>query len=71
MLARVSASVGSNTRNPSVSPSRGIADDISVGTPTHNGERYIREALDSLLAQYYPNLELLISDSGNKTRHGA
>lgn len=33
--------------------------------PTHNGERYIREALDSLLAQDYPHFELLISDNAS------
>lgn len=33
--------------------------------PTHNGERFIREALDSLLAQDYPNVEILISDNGS------
>jgi glycosyltransferase involved in cell wall biosynthesis len=38
---------------------------VSIGLPTYNGERYIREALDSLLAQDYPNLEILISDNAS------
>lgn len=33
--------------------------------PTYNGERFIREALDSLLAQDYPNFEILISDNAS------
>jgi glycosyltransferase involved in cell wall biosynthesis len=38
---------------------------ISVGVPTRNGERYLREALDSLLAQTCPPAEILISDNAS------
>ena len=38
---------------------------VSIGMPTFNGELYIARALDSLLAQDYPNLELIISDNGS------
>ena len=38
---------------------------VSIGVPLHNGERYLREALDSLLAQDYPNLEIVISDNAS------
>lgn len=31
--------------------------------PLYNAERYVREALDALLAQDYPNFELIISDN--------
>src|SRR4030042_4089054 len=43
---------------------------VSIGMAVHNGERYIRQALDSLLAQDYDNFELIISDnaSTDKTR---
>jgi glycosyltransferase involved in cell wall biosynthesis len=41
---------------------------VSIGLPTYNGERYIREALDALLAQDYPNLRLLISDNASTDR---
>ena len=38
---------------------------VSIGLPTYNGERYIREALDSLVAQDYPNLEILVLDNAS------
>ena len=36
---------------------------VSIGMPVYNGERYIREALDSLLAQTFKDFELIISDN--------
>lgn len=33
--------------------------------PVYNGERFLREALDSVLAQTYANFELLISDNAS------
>jgi len=33
--------------------------------PVYNSERFIRQALDSLLAQDYPNFELIISDNAS------
>ena len=38
---------------------------VSVGIPVYNGERYIAEALDSVLAQDYPDLEIVISDNAS------
>lgn len=38
---------------------------VSVGLPVYNGERFLRAALDSLLAQDYPNFELTISDNAS------
>jgi glycosyltransferase involved in cell wall biosynthesis len=38
---------------------------ISIGVPVYNGQRYIRQALDSLLAQDYENFELIISDNAS------
>lgn len=38
---------------------------ISIGMPVFNGERYIRAALDSLLAQTYMDFELIISDNAS------
>lgn len=38
---------------------------ISIVMATYNGSRYIREQVDSLLAQTYPNLELLVIDDGS------
>ena len=38
---------------------------ISVVLPVYNGERYLREALDSLLAQTYEHLEIILIDDGS------
>lgn len=38
---------------------------LSIGMPVYNGERYIREALDSILAQTYTDFELIISDNAS------
>jgi len=38
---------------------------ISIGLPVYNGQRYIRQSLNSLLAQDYKNFELIISDNGS------
>ncbi len=43
---------------------------VSVGVPVYNGEATIRTAIDSLLAQTYPHIEIVISDncSNDRTR---
>jgi glycosyltransferase involved in cell wall biosynthesis len=38
---------------------------ISIGLPVYNGENYVRQALDSLLAQDYESFELIISDNAS------
>lgn len=38
---------------------------VSVCIPTYNGEKYLREALASIINQNYPNLEIIISDDGS------
>ncbi len=38
---------------------------VSIGMPVYNGEKYIREALDSLLSQTYTNFEMIISDNAS------
>src|SRR4030095_3279504 len=43
---------------------------LSVGLPVHNGERFIREALDSLLDQDYRDFELIISDNASTDETG-
>jgi glycosyltransferase involved in cell wall biosynthesis len=41
---------------------------VSIGMPIYNGERHVRQALDSLLAQNYDNFELIISDNASTDR---
>ena len=38
---------------------------ISVIIPVHNGEKYFAECLDSIAAQDYPDMELIIIDDGS------
>ena len=38
---------------------------ISVIMPVYNGEKYLREAIDSVLAQTYTNFELLLINDGS------
>jgi glycosyltransferase involved in cell wall biosynthesis len=38
---------------------------VSIGMPVYNGEPFIREALDSLLAQTFTDFELTISDNAS------
>jgi glycosyltransferase involved in cell wall biosynthesis len=38
---------------------------VSLGLPVYNGSNYLAEALDSILAQTYPNWELILSDNGS------
>jgi glycosyltransferase involved in cell wall biosynthesis len=44
-----------NTRRPS----------ISVGLPVYNGERFLRETLNSILTQTFEDFELIISDNAS------
>ncbi len=39
--------------------------EISVIMPVHNGEKYLREAVDSILSQTFSDFELLIIDDGS------
>jgi len=41
---------------------------VSIGLPVYNGERFLTETLDSLLAQTFENFELVISDNASTDR---
>jgi glycosyltransferase involved in cell wall biosynthesis len=43
---------------------------VSVGMPIYNAERYLEEALESLLAQSFDDFELVISDNASTDRTG-
>ncbi len=38
---------------------------VTLGLPIYNGERFVREALDSALAQTHPDVRIIISDNGS------
>lgn len=38
---------------------------VSIGLPVYNGERYLRQALDALLGQTFPDFELIIADNAS------
>jgi glycosyltransferase involved in cell wall biosynthesis len=38
---------------------------VSIALPVYNGERYLRDALDSILAQSFSDLELVIADNAS------
>jgi hypothetical protein len=41
---------------------------ITIGMPVYNGEPFLPQALDSLLAQDYPHFELILSDNASTDR---
>jgi glycosyltransferase involved in cell wall biosynthesis len=41
---------------------------LSIGMPVYNGERFVSDALDCLLAQTFSDFELIISDNGSTDR---
>jgi glycosyltransferase involved in cell wall biosynthesis len=41
------------------------APEVSVGLATYNGEKYISQAIESILNQDFENFELIISDNGS------
>lgn len=38
---------------------------VSIGVPVRNEEKFLKESLEALLAQDYPNVEILISDNAS------
>lgn len=47
-----------------------VIPEISVVVPVYNGEKYLRECIDSILNQTFKNIELLLIDDGSKDSSG-
>ena len=45
----------------------GALAEVSVIIPTYNSAEFLREAIDSVLAQTYKDLEVLVIDEGLRT----
>jgi glycosyltransferase involved in cell wall biosynthesis len=41
---------------------------VSIGLPVYNGEKYLEESIESILAQTYTDFELIISDNASTDR---
>lgn len=41
---------------------------VSIGLPVYNGEKYLEEALDSIIAQTFTNFDLIIADNASTDR---
>lgn len=58
-------------RGPDGSPGGVRAPAVSLVLPVHNGERYLREALDSIFAQSFADFELIAVDDCSTDRSAA
>jgi len=59
------------TASPGVGREPAVRDEcplVSIGMPVFDGERFVGEALESLLAQDYPHFELIVSDNASQDR---
>ena len=61
-MGLIDAGTFSREREDSVAPL------VSIGLPTYNGERFISLAMECLLGQDYPNLEIVVSDNCSTDR---
>ena len=41
---------------------------VSIVTPVYNGETHLAKMLDSVLAQDYPQIEMILVDDGSEDR---
>jgi hypothetical protein len=58
-------------RSESPGPAPGTLPRVSVVMPAYNHERYVVAALDSVLAQSYADLEIIVVDDGSSDATGA
>src|SRR5687768_698587 len=61
----VTCSLGSRTEDQGLKMQSERAPRVSLGMPVYNGEPFIVEALDSLLAQTFEDFEIVICDNAS------
>ena len=54
--------------SPPAAEGRAPAPLTTIGLPVFNGEDFLERALESLLAQDYPNLQIIVADNGSTDR---
>jgi glycosyltransferase involved in cell wall biosynthesis len=57
---RISAEAGGDT-----APATEVRPRVSVVIPVHNGSNFLRDAIDSALAQTWPSVEVIVVDDGS------
>ena len=69
---RRDASNESSSSRDDVAESGSVNPTVSIVIPVYNGANYLRAAIDSALAQTYPDIEIIVvndgSDDGGETR---
>ena len=62
-MERREAALGQGSQVPS---SRSFSPLVSIVIPVYNGSNYLREAIDSALAQTYKNIEIVVVNDGSR-----
>ncbi|ABW15893.1 glycosyl transferase family 2 [Parafrankia sp. EAN1pec] len=65
---QVAAETSSRPRRTPTPPRTGSVPLVTIGLPVLNGENFLERALESLVTQDYPNLQIIVADNGSTDR---
>ena len=68
MGVQVVSARGDNKEGPLATSAHDGPPRVSIGLPLYNAERYLTQAFDSLLAQDYEDVEIIVSDNASTDR---